>query len=85
MAAYLVEGGLSPLQALQAGTGWAAECLGMERDIGSIEPGKLADLVCVDGDPVQDITILQESQRMRLVLKGGKICVDRRVEQAVAL
>ncbi len=82
---YLVEAGLSPLQALQAGTGWAAECLGMERDIGSIEPGKLADLVCVDGDPVQDITILQESQRMRLVLKGGKICVDRRVEQAVAL
>ena len=82
---YLVEAGLSPMQALQAGTGWAAECLGMGQDIGTIEPGKLADLVVVDGDPLRDITILQELPRIKLVLKGGHICVDRRVEHAVTV
>jgi imidazolonepropionase-like amidohydrolase len=38
------------MQALQTATGWAAECLGIESDIGTIQPGKLADLVVVDGD-----------------------------------
>jgi imidazolonepropionase-like amidohydrolase len=75
----LVKAGMSPLQALQTATGWAAECLGIARDIGSIEPGKLADLVVVDGDPLQDIAVLQDLQRMKLVFKEGQLCVDRRV------
>jgi imidazolonepropionase-like amidohydrolase len=82
---YLVEAGLSPMQALQAGTLWAAECLGLEREIGTVEAGKLADLVVVDGDPGQDIGILEDPQRLKLVLKGGEPCVDRRAEQPVSI
>ena len=60
----MVEAGMSPMQALQAATGWAAECLGIESDVGTIQPGKLADLVVVDGDPLQDIGVLQDHQRI---------------------
>jgi len=68
---------MSPLQALQAATGWAAECLGREHDFGTVEKGKLADLVVVDGDPLADVTILQNPDRIALVLKGGEIAVKR--------
>jgi imidazolonepropionase-like amidohydrolase len=74
----MVEVGMSPMQALQAATGWAAECLGIERDVGSVQPGKLADLVVVDGDPLQDITVLQDLQRIKMVFKEGQLCADRR-------
>jgi imidazolonepropionase-like amidohydrolase len=76
----MVEVGMSPMQALQAANGWAAECLGVERDIGSIQPGKLADLLVVEGDPLQDIAVLQDVQRIKLVFKGGQLCVDRRLD-----
>ena len=42
-------------------------------------PGKRADLVAVEGNPLQNITVLQNVQRIKLVLKGGDVCVDRRV------
>ena len=73
----LVKAGLTPLQALQAATGWAAECLGLERDIGTVEKGKLADLIVVAGDPLSDVTMLQNPERIALVLKGGEIAADR--------
>jgi imidazolonepropionase-like amidohydrolase len=76
---YLVEAGLSPMQALQAGTGWAAACLGMEDQIGTLETGKWADIVVVEGNPLEDITVLQHRDRIRLVLKGGTICLDQRM------
>jgi imidazolonepropionase-like amidohydrolase len=79
----LVEAGMSSMQALQAATGWAAECLGIDRDVGTIQPGKLADLLVVDGDPLQDITVLQELQRIQLVFKEGQRCVDRSVSPAL--
>jgi imidazolonepropionase-like amidohydrolase len=75
----MVETGMPPMQALQAATGWAAECLGIEGDVGTIQPGKLADLVVVEGDPLQNIAVLQDLQRMTLVFKEGQLCVDRRV------
>ena len=77
---YLVEAGLSPMQALQAGTQWAAEGLGLERDIGTIKAGKWADLVVVDGDPLQDVALLQQTERIKLVLKGGAVCLDQRTQ-----
>jgi imidazolonepropionase-like amidohydrolase len=80
---YLVEAGLSPMQALQAATGWAAECLGLEGEVGTITPGKCADLVAVDGNPLHNIAVLQDAQRIKLVYKGGRLCIDRRVEQVV--
>jgi imidazolonepropionase-like amidohydrolase len=79
----LVEAGMSPMQALQTATGWAAECLGIERDVGTIQPGKLADLVVVEGDPLENIAVLQDHQRVKLVFKEGQRCVDRRVSPAV--
>ena len=73
----LVKAGLTPLQALQAATGWAAECLGRERDLGTVEKGKLADLIVVASDPLSDVTILQNPERIALVLKDGKIAANR--------
>ena len=73
----LVKAGLTPLQALQAATGWAAECLGLEHDIGTVEKGKLADLVVLAGDPLSDIGLLQNPERVALVMKGGEIAANR--------
>src|SRR5271169_805358 len=73
----LVNAGLSPLQALRAATGWAAECLGREQEFGTVEKGKLADLIVVAGDPLGDVTVLQKPERIALVLKGGEIAANR--------
>jgi imidazolonepropionase-like amidohydrolase len=73
----LVRAGMTPLQALQAATGRAAECLGLEREIGTVAVGKCADLVVVDGDPLADIACLQQPERIALVLKDGAVVADR--------
>jgi imidazolonepropionase-like amidohydrolase len=69
----LVKLGMPPVQALQAGTLNAAELLGWEDRIGTLEPGKLADLVAVAGDPAQDIQLMK---RVRFVMKGGVVYKD---------
>ncbi len=74
---HLVAAGLSPLQAIRAATGWAAECLGLEADLGTVEKGKRADLVVVAGDPLADVSVLQHPERIALVMKGGEVCLDR--------
>src|SRR5256885_4035864 len=48
----LVDAGLTPMQALRAGTQWAAQCLALEREVGTLEKGRLADLVVVQGNPL---------------------------------
>ena len=73
----LVERGMSPMQAIQAATGWAAECVGLEEEIGTIRAGKLADLLVVDGDPLRDIGVLRDKALIKLVMKGGQAFVDR--------
>ena len=73
----LVERGMSNAQAIQAATGWAAECVGLDKDIGTLESGKLADLIVLDGDPLRDISVLRDQERIKLVLKGGKAFVDK--------
>jgi imidazolonepropionase-like amidohydrolase len=73
----LVKAGLTPLQALRAATGWAAECLGREHELGTVEKAKLADLIVVAGDPLDDVTILQNPDRIALVLKGGEVAANR--------
>jgi imidazolonepropionase-like amidohydrolase len=75
--ACLVRAGMSPLQALRAATGWAAECIGTGDERGTIEKGRLADLVVVNGDPLADVAILQKSERIALVIKDGAIAADR--------
>jgi imidazolonepropionase-like amidohydrolase len=79
---YLVEAGLTPMQALRSATQWAARCLGLERELGTIEPGRLADLVVVNGSPLTDVTLLLDPARIELVLKGGAVCADRRRSSA---
>jgi imidazolonepropionase-like amidohydrolase len=74
---YLVEMGLSPLEALSATTIEAAKLLRMADRIGSLETGKLADFVIVDGDPLADIRILQDKSRILTVAIGGKTVVER--------
>ena len=72
----LVERGMSTMQAIQAATGWAAECVGLQDDTGTLTPGKLADLLVVDGDPVKDISVLRDQKRFKLVMKGGEAFVN---------
>src|SRR5690606_11009948 len=65
-----VEAGLSPFQALQSATIHAAEAVGVEKDLGSVEVGKLADMVLVDGDPLNRI---QDAMKVRTVIKNGTV------------
>ena len=69
----LVRSGLTPLEAIHAATGAAAEILGAGDELGTIEPGKAADLLILDGDPLADI---RATRRIQMVVKGGEI-VDR--------
>jgi imidazolonepropionase-like amidohydrolase len=72
----MVDLGLSPLQAIQAATSSASSLLGLEREIGSIATGKLADLILVDGNPLEDIALLEDPNRVVTVIQGGKIVKD---------
>lgn len=67
---YLVSYGLSPLQAIQSATVVAARLLRMEADLGSLEPGRSADLIAVPGDPLTDIQTLEQVQ---FVMKDGRV------------
>ena len=73
----LVKSGMTPMQALQAATGWAAECLGRQDELGTVQPGKLADLVVVAADPLADISVLRDPTRIALVIKDGGIAANR--------
>ncbi|HEY2593741.1 MAG TPA: amidohydrolase family protein, partial [Chloroflexota bacterium] len=66
----LVESGLSPLAALQAATLTAAEALDQSENLGTLEPGKLADVTILEADPLVDI---RNARRVRQVLKGGRV------------
>jgi imidazolonepropionase-like amidohydrolase len=68
---FMVDAGMSTTQALMAATSNAAYALGLEDLIGTIEPGKLADLLVVDGDPLEDIAVLVDRDRIHLVLQSG--------------
>lgn len=70
--------GMSEMGAIEAATRVNAEILGMADKIGTVEPGKEADLVVVKKDPLKDIKVLQEMDNISLVFKGGKIVADRR-------
>jgi imidazolonepropionase-like amidohydrolase len=72
----LVDAGLSPMQAIVAATSHGADLLRL-KDIGRLEEGRIADLVVVRGDPLSDIRVLQDTERIGLVLKGGTVCCDR--------
>jgi imidazolonepropionase-like amidohydrolase len=74
----MTEAGMSNMEAIASATKIAAEALGLEHRIGTIEAGKLADIIVVDDNPLDDIRVLQDIRNIEIVIKGGAILVDRR-------
>jgi imidazolonepropionase-like amidohydrolase len=77
----LVQAGLSPLEALQTATVNPAKFLGKERELGTIEKGKLADLVLLDANPVEDIS---NTQRISAVVVNGRYLPKERIQALLA-
>jgi imidazolonepropionase-like amidohydrolase len=71
--ALLVKAGLTPLEAIRTATVNAADHFGLSAEIGSIAPGKSADIIAVDGDPLANI---RELEQVDFVMKGGKVYKD---------
>ncbi|MCE2493500.1 MAG: amidohydrolase family protein [Alphaproteobacteria bacterium] len=75
--AIYVSLGLTEMEAIQTTTRNAADALGMLDGLGTIETGKIADVIAVDGNPLEDISRLQEKERVKLVVKEGEVAVNR--------
>jgi imidazolonepropionase-like amidohydrolase len=67
---YMVEAGMPPIEAVLSATRNASDLLGASDRVGSIQKGRFADIIAVDGDPLKDIS---EMRRVRFVMKGGVI------------
>jgi imidazolonepropionase-like amidohydrolase len=67
------EGGLSAMEAIVAGTKNAAECCLLGEQVGTLEAGKLADILLVDGDPLADIAVLQDPERITVYKEGALV------------
>jgi imidazolonepropionase-like amidohydrolase len=72
---YMVRYGMTPMQAIQSATSVAAALLGESQNLGEVSPGRFADLVAVDGDPLQDVGRLEQ---VRFVMKGGQVFRNER-------
>jgi imidazolonepropionase-like amidohydrolase len=70
--AHMVEAGLPPADAIVAGTGRAAKCLGIDGDTGTLTAGKAADIVVLERDPLTDITVASDPAARALVLRAGR-------------
>jgi imidazolonepropionase-like amidohydrolase len=66
-------GGYTPLEAIVASTSNTAFAMGLENDLGTLQPGKLADVIFLNSDPLADIRVLQGGQHLTRVIKDGKI------------
>ncbi len=67
---WMVKYGMTPMQALKSATALAAEALGKEKELGRIAPGYAADIIAVEGDPLEDVTVLET---VGFVMKGGAV------------
>jgi imidazolonepropionase-like amidohydrolase len=79
--AFMVKYGMTPMQAIQAATTSAADLLGHSKDVGSIKPGKYADVIAVSGDPLGDITVLEH---VDFVMKDGAVYKEMRLDTSIA-
>lgn len=75
--ALFVRAGLSPMEALLAGTKHAAKVCGRSATLGTVEVGKQADLIVVEGNPLEDIELLQDRERIKLIVQDGRVVVNR--------
>jgi imidazolonepropionase-like amidohydrolase len=73
-----VDLGMTPMEAIQTATRNAAHALNRGADLGTLERGKLADIIAVDGDPSADIAVLTKKENIQVVMKEGTVFVDRR-------
>jgi imidazolonepropionase-like amidohydrolase len=76
-----VEIGMTPHEAILSATKNAAELLGLQDSIGSIQKGKIADIVIIEGNPLENISVLEEESNVIMVIKKGKIFKDMRNNQ----
>lgn len=72
---WMVEYGMTPMEAIQSATRGAAQALGREADVGAIATGRYGDIVAVAGDPLRNIRLLET---VAVVIKGGAVAIDRR-------
>lgn len=72
----MVEGGLSPMEGLVAATSGSARACGLQDIVGTVEPGKIADLLVVEGDPLEDIRAMMARERIWLVIQDGRPVVE---------
>ena len=79
----MVDAGMSTGQALTSATSIAAYALGLDDLVGTVEPGKLADLLVVDGDPLEDIGVLVDADRIHLVIQSGQPVAGTAMEVSV--
>ena len=77
----MVDGGLSALEGIAAATRGSAVALGRLDDVGTVTAGAVADLLVVDGDPIADVRVLRDPERIWMVVQGGH---DRGRPAAVA-
>jgi imidazolonepropionase-like amidohydrolase len=70
---YMVKYGMTPAQAIRAATSSAADLIGRAKDVGTIEPGKYADIIAVDADPFSDVRAMES---VSFVMKGGQVYKD---------
>jgi len=68
----MVEAGLSPMEGIVAATSIAARACGIQKNVGTVVPGKVADLVVIDGDPIRDVRVFLNPESFWLVLQEGK-------------
>lgn len=69
--------GMTEMEAIQSATKHAAEALNLDKELGTLEEGKLADIIVIDGNPLDDIQVLQNEDNINIVMKGGEIWVDK--------
>jgi imidazolonepropionase-like amidohydrolase len=68
---YMVQAGMTPMQSIVASTKMGGQLLGMGDELGTLESGRLADLLLLDGDPLADIGVAADPERVKLVMKDG--------------
>ena len=78
---WMVRLGLPPARAILAATAWAAELLDRQKDVGTVQAGRYADLIAVPGDPLRDVRVLE---RVPFVMKGGAVIKDELTSAAAA-
>jgi imidazolonepropionase-like amidohydrolase len=73
----MVENGMTPMQAILASTSAAARLLHLDNNLGSLEVGKLADIIVVAGDVLDDISLIADPANVKLVLKSGQAAKNK--------